>query len=109
VYTGKVTPYEIYDVSQNKGYVNLGISKDMAEFAVESIARWWLTIVRNTYPEATRIYINGDGGGSNSSRSRLFKSGLQEFASQRGLEVHVLHFPPGTNKWNKIDTDCFAI
>ena len=105
---GKVTPYGIYDISQNKGFVNLGISKDTAEFAAESIARWWLSIGRNTYPEATRIYINCDGGGSNSSRSRLFKAELQEFASQSGLEVHVSHFPPGTSKWNKIEHRLFC-
>lgn len=105
---GKVTPYGIYDVSQNEGFVNLGISRDTAEFAVESISRWWLSIGRNTYPGASRVYINCDGGGSNSSRGRLFKSELQEFANQSGLEVHVSHFPPGTSKWNKIEHRLFC-
>lgn len=105
---GKVTPYGIYDISQNEGFVNLGISKDTAEFAVESIARWWLTIGRNTYPDAGKIYINCDGGGSNGSRSKLFKSELQEFANQSGLDVHISHFPPGTSKWNKIEHRLFC-
>jgi len=105
---GKVTPYGVYDIAQNLGFVNLGISKDTAEFAVESISRWWLTVGKNTYPDAKRLYINSDGGGSNGSRNRLFKIQLQDFANQSGLEVHVSHFPPGTSKWNKVEHRLFC-
>jgi hypothetical protein len=105
---GKVTPFGVYDISRNEGFVNLGISKDTAEFAVESISRWWLTLGKNTYPAASKLYINCDAGGSNGYRSRLFKLQLQEFADQSGLEVHVSHFPPGTSKWNKIEHRMFC-
>jgi transposase len=105
---GKVTPYGVYDVSRNEGFVNLGISKDTPEFAVESISRWWLTLGKNTYPEATKLYINCDAGGSNGYRNRLFKLQLQDFADQSNLEVHVSHFPPGTSKWNKIEHKMFC-
>ena len=105
---GKVTPYGVYDISRNEGFVNLGISKDTAEFAVESISRWWLTLGQNTYPNASKLYINCDGGGSNGCRNRLFKLKLQEFADQSNLEVHISHFPPGTSKWNKIEHRMFC-
>jgi len=105
---GKATPYGIYDINRNEGFVNLGISKDTAEFAVESISRWWLTVGKNTYPHASRLYINCDGGGSNGARNKLFKLQLQEFANQSDLKVHVSHFPPGTSKWNKIEHRLFC-
>jgi transposase len=105
---GKVTPYGIYDLNKNEGFVNLGISKDTCEFAVESIARWWLTVGKNTYPLASKLYINCDSGGSNGHKNRLFKLQLQEFANQSNLEVHVSHFPPGTSKWNKIEHRLFC-
>jgi transposase len=105
---GKVTPYGVYDIGNNEGFVNLGISKDTAEFAVESISRWWLTIGVNTYPHASKIHINCDGGGSNGSSNRMFKLQLQEFSNQSGLEVHVTHFPPGTSKWNKVEHRLFC-
>ena len=106
---GKVAPYGVYDVKKNEGFVNLGISSDTAEFAVESIMRWWQTLGKGTYPEARKIYITCDGGGSNNHRRRLWKKQLQDFANITGLEVHVSHFPPGTSKWNKIEhkTFCF--
>jgi len=105
---GKVTPYGVYDIGNNVGFVNLGISKDTAEFAVESISRWWLTVGANTYPHASKIHINCDGGGSNGSSNRMFKLQLQEFSNQSGLEVHVTHFPPGTSKWNKVEHRLFC-
>ena len=105
---GKVTPYGVYDINRNEGFVNLGISKDTSEFAVESISRWWLNVGKNTYPKASKLYINCDGGGSNGYRNRLFKLQLQEFVNQSRLEVHVSHFPPGTSKWNKIEHRLFC-
>ena len=105
---GKVTPYGIYDIGKNEGFVNLGISSDTSEFAVESISRWWLTLGKNTYPEARELYINCDGGGSNGCKNKLFKFQLQQFANHSGLKVHVSHFPPGTSKWNKIEHRMFC-
>jgi len=105
---GKVAPYGIYDISRNEGFVNLGVSHDTAEFAVESILRWWQTLGRNTYPDACKLYINSDSGGSNGARSRLWKRQLQELANITGLEIHVSHLPPGTSKWNKIEHRMFC-
>jgi transposase len=105
---GKVTPYGVYDISMNEGFVNLGISKDTSQFAVESICRWWLTVGKNTYPKSRRLYINCDAGGSNGCKTRLFKHQLQQFANQSNLKVHVSHFPPGTSKWNKIEHRLFC-
>jgi transposase len=105
---GKATPYGVYDINKNEGFVNLGISKDTAEFSVASISRWWLTVGKQTYPDATKLYINCDSGGSNGNRNRLFKLQLQEFANQSNLEIHVSHFPPGTSKWNKIEHRLFC-
>jgi len=105
---GKVAPYGIYDISRNEGFVNLGVSHDTAEFAVESILRWWQTLGRNTYPDASKLYINSDNGGSNGSRVKLWKKQLQELANITRLELHVSHFPPGTSKWNKIEHRMFC-
>jgi transposase len=105
---GKVAPYGIYDISRNEGFVNLGISHDTAEFAVESILRWWQTLGKNTYPDASELYINCDSGGSNGARIRLWKAQLQEFANITGLDTHISHFPPGTSKWNKIEHKMFC-
>jgi len=105
---GKVAPYGVYDISRNEGFVNLGISHDTSEFAVTSILRWWQTLGANTYPNATKLYINCDGGGSNNVRRRLWKKQLQDLANITGLEVHISHFPPGTLKWNKIEHKMFC-
>jgi len=105
---GKVAPYGVYDISRNEGFVNLGVSHDTAEFAVESILRWWKTLGMNTYPKATKLYINSDNGGSNGSRVKLWKKQLQEFANLTGLDTYVSHFPPGTSKWNKVEHRMFC-
>ena len=105
---GKVAPYGVYDISRNEGFVNLGISHDTAEFAAESVLRWWQTLGRNTYPDAGKLYINSDNGGSNGSRIKLWKMQLQELANITGLALHVSHFPPGTSKWNKIEHKMFC-
>jgi transposase len=105
---GKVAPYGIYDISRNEGFVNLGVSHDTSEFAVESILRWWQILGKNTYLNASKIYINSDNGGSNGSRVKLWKKQLQEFANITGLETHLSHFPPGTSKWNKIEHRMFC-
>jgi hypothetical protein len=105
---GKVAPYGVFDLDKNKGWVSVGISSDTAEFAVNSIRSWWYEMGKNTYPQAKEIYINADGGGSNSSRSRLWKLKLQELANELNLSIHVSHFPPGTSKWNKIEHRMFC-
>jgi hypothetical protein len=105
---GKATPYGIFDINNNEGFVNVGISSDTAEFAVASIERWWLTMGSQRYPDAHSLYITADGGGSNGSRNRLWKTSLQDFANKYSLQVHVSHFPPGTSKWNKIEHRLFS-
>jgi len=104
---GKATPYGIYDLKQNVGWVNVGIDHDTAEFAVESIRRWWNHLGKGLYPKSKHLFLTADGGGSNSSRSRLWKYCLQEFSDESGLTIHVSHFPPGTSKWNKIEHRLF--
>jgi len=105
---GKVAPYGVYDIAQNKGWVNVGISKDTAEFAVESIRRWWNTMGSAIYADTDRLLITADGGGSNGSRVRLWKVKLQEFANELNKTILVRHFPPGTSKWNKIEHRMFC-
>lgn len=105
---GKVSPYGVYNLNKNTGFINLGTSHDTGEFAVESIRRWWSTVGKNTFPVAKRIYITCDGGGSNSSRSHQWKYELAKLAQDTGLEIHVSHFPPGTSKWNKIEHRLFC-
>lgn len=104
---GKVAPYGVYDIFRNEGWVNVGISSDTAEFAVESLRRWWRLMGSRVYPHATKILVTADGGGSNSSRSRLWKVCLQHFVDEIGLSISVCHFPPGTSKWNKIEHRLF--
>lgn len=105
---GKAVPYGIYDIAKNEGWVSVGISKDTAEFAVNSIRTWWQQMGKEQYPIANKILVTADGGGSNSSRSRLWKKELQTLATEIGLEIHVCHFPPGTSKWNKIEHRMFS-
>lgn len=105
---GKAVPYGIYDLAANEGFVNVGISADTAEFAVNSIRKWWFEVGKELYPSSSELYINADGGGSNSSRGRLWKSELQKFSTEAGLTISVSHFPPGTSKWNKIEHRLFS-
>ena len=105
---GKVAPYGVYLINDNMGFVNLGTDHDTSAFAVESIRRWWNIVGKHTYPDAKKLYINCDGGGSNGWRVRLWKYELALFAEETGLELHVSHFPPGTSKWNKIEHRLFC-
>jgi transposase len=105
---GKAIPYGVYDMARNEAYVNVGHDHDTAAFAVASIRRWWTTMGRVAYPDATQIFITADAGGSNGYRLRAWKFELQKFADQFGLSVHVSHFPPGTSKWNKIEHRLFC-
>lgn len=106
---GRATPYGIYDIAANEGFVNVGISHDTADFAVDSIRRWWAEMGQPRYPHAHSLLINADGGGSNGSRNRLWKVALQKFANETGLNICVCHFPPGTSKWNKIEHRMFSV
>jgi hypothetical protein len=98
---GRATPYGVYDLAQNTGWVSVGMDHDTAEFAVETIRRWWKDMGRTVYPQANRLLITADAGGSNGPRLRLWKVELQKLADQTGLRIAVCHFPPGTSKWNK--------
>jgi hypothetical protein len=105
---GKVVPYGIYDLAANTGWVNVGTDADTAEFAVESIRRWWRGAGQDAYPRASRLLITADAGGSNGYRTRAWKAGLATLAAQTGLEITCCHFPPGTSKWNKIEHRLFS-
>ncbi len=105
---GRVTPYGVYDLARNQGWVTVGIDHDTAEFAMASIQHWWQTLGCAAYPGATSLLITADGGGSNGSRLRLWKLELQRFADESGLELRVCHLPPGTSKWNKIEHRLFS-
>jgi hypothetical protein len=105
---GKATPYGIYDLTANAGWVNVGTDHDTAAFAVESIRRWWDGRGRADYPRATRLLITADAGGSNGYRTRAWKTGLAALALETGLAITVCHFPPGTSKWNKIEHRLFS-
>jgi hypothetical protein len=105
---GRVSPYGVYDLAANAGWVSVGIDHDTAAFAVATIRRWWERAGRARYPEAQRLLITADGGGSNGSRVRLWKWELQRLADETGLTIRVCHFPPGTSKWNKIEHRLFA-
>ena len=105
---GRASPYGVYDLAQNTGWVSVGIDHDTAAFAVESIRRWWYRLGQTVYPHATRLLISADAGGSNGARVRLWKLELQRLADETGLRIHVCHLPPGTSKWNKIEHRLFA-
>ena len=105
---GKVAPYGVYDLGRNAGWVSVGVDHDTAEFAVESIRRWWRWMGRRSYLQAKRLLITADSGGSNGARVRLWKWELQQLADETGLEISVCHFPPGTSKWNKIEHRLFS-
>lgn len=105
---GKVAPYGIYDIGKNKGWVSVGISKDTAEFAVNSIRAWWYKMGSLEYPNSKELLITADCGGSNGYRIRLWKFELQKLANELGKVLYVCHFPPGTSKWNKIEHKMFS-
>ena len=101
-------PYGIYDLAANSGWVSVGVDHDTAAFAVNSIRQWWQAVGRARYPNASRLLITADGGGSNGSRVRLWKRELQKLANELGLDIVVSHLPPGTSKWNKIEHRLFS-
>jgi hypothetical protein len=105
---GKAIPYGVYDLASNEGWVSVGIDHDTAQFATASILRWWQEMGSQRFPRAKKLMITADGGGSNSSRNRLWKVALQNLANMLGFELHVCHFPPGTSKWNKIEHRLFC-
>jgi transposase len=105
---GRANPYGIYDLAHNTGWVSVGVDHDTAAFAVESIRRWWNSMGRAVYPQAARLLITADSGGSNGSRVRLWKVELQKLADETGLRIAVSHLPPGTSKWNKIEHRLFS-
>ena len=105
---GKVTPYGVYDITNNKGWVSVGIDKDTSEFAVQSIRNWWYKMGRSYFKSPDKLLITADGGGSNGSRVRLWKKEIQGLANELNMEISVCHFPPGTSKWNKIEHRLFS-
>jgi hypothetical protein len=105
---GKAIPYGVYDLACNEGWVSVGIDHDTAEFACASILRWWNEMGSQRFPRATELLITADGGGSNSSRNRLWKKSLQGLADELQMTLNVCHFPPGTSKWNKIEHRLFC-
>jgi len=105
---GVAIPYGVYDMKENIGWVNVGITKDTAEFAVQSIRNWWYKMGIYYHNRAESLLITADGGGSNSSKGKLWKYELQKFANETGLSIEVVHFPPGTSKWNKIEHRLFS-
>ena len=105
---GKAIPYGVYDLKHNEGWVSVGMDHDTARFATEALRRWWKKMGSKRYPNAKELLITADGGGSNGSRSRLWKAALQTLANRIGLKLRVCHFPPGTSKWNKIEHRMFS-
>jgi hypothetical protein len=105
---GKAIPYGVYEVTQDVGWVSVGIDQDTAAFAVAALRQWWQRLGQPAYRRATELLVVADAGGSNGSRNRLWKWALQQFADETGLRVTVCHFPPGTSKWNKIEHRLFC-
>ena len=105
---GRAVPYGVYDLAANAGWLSVGVDHDTAAFAVNSIRQWWRNLGRTRYPDATRLLITADGGGSNGSRVRLWKRELQKLANELGLDIVISHLPPGTSKWNKIEHRLFS-
>jgi hypothetical protein len=105
---GKAIPYGVYDLTRNAGWVSVGIDHDTSAFAVNSIRRWWRLMGKRSYPQAARLLITADSGGSNAARSRLWKWEIQKLADETGLSISVRHLPPGTSKWNKIEHRLFS-
>jgi len=105
---GKAVPYGVYDIARDEGYVSVGVSGDTAQFSVASIRAWWKHLGKKRYPDARTLTITADAGGSNSYRTRLWKTELQRLADQTGLQIRVLHYPPGTSKWNKVEHRLFS-
>ena len=105
---GKVIPFGVYDITNNQGWVSIGIDHDTSQFAVSSIRSWWNEMGKAVYPQAEELIITADSGGSNGNRRRLWKTELQKFADETGLTLHILHFPRGTSKWNKIEHQMFS-
>jgi Rhodopirellula transposase DDE domain len=105
---GHAIPYGVYDIKANDGMMSVGVTNDTSQFAVNSIRAWWTHLGRARYPNANCLTITADGGGSNSSRTRLWKTELQKLADELGLSIRVCHFPPGTSKWNKIEHRMFS-
>ena len=105
---GKAIPYGIYDMTQNAGWVSVGTNHDTAEFAVETIRKWWYKMGTRVYNTANQLLITADCGGSNGSKVRLWKKKIQDFATESGLEISICHYPPGTSKWNKIEHRLFS-
>jgi hypothetical protein len=105
---GKAIPYGVYDIASNEGWVNVGVDHDTSQFAARSILLWWQQMGQHRFPRATRLMITADGGGSNGSRSRLWKMALQDLATELNMSLSVCHFPPGTSKWNKIEHRLFS-
>jgi hypothetical protein len=105
---GRAIPYGVYDLATNSGWVSVGVDHDTSTFAVEAVRRWWKSMGSERYPQAQRLLITADGGGSNGSRARLWKVELQKLADEIGMPITVSHFPPGTSKWNKIEHRLFS-
>jgi hypothetical protein len=105
---GHAIPFGVYDITGNQGWVSVGITRDTSKFAVSTIRSWWHEMGEECYPDAVELMITADGGGSNGYRRRLWKTELQKFSDESNLIIHVLHFPPGTSKWNKIEHRMFS-
>jgi hypothetical protein len=105
---GKAIPYGVYDVADNSGFVNVGTDHDTPVFAAASLGAWWNLVGRKRYPDASELFVTADAGGSNASRSRVWKAELQRLADKHLIDIHVSHFPPGTSKWNKIEHRLFS-